>query len=295
MAKKSKAKIEKEIQDFFYWERERLIRMPGYKEDYCKYDKLAEQEGKLEDKLLEDMTKEVRAKLQKKRQKIQQQINEMFLRYRTRFMPSPDKADDWKWMRAYSRAVLKKPGKGEWMFAGLSTNEPKLFEIDIWRDKELIKHELIKWIDKGRAKDIRKSMQAESLNKALNPILLKRYYAVFDSRTQNPKLKYRDIALRLAKFYKGKNLEKIVNSARRDYRKAFGIIYGVPYKEYNKKQIKQFDMDMCKKCSKYSSCIKPCDELNDLLNQVELKQQEYMSYIRDASEWGSKEDDTLDN
>lgn len=32
MAKKSKGTLDKKIQDFFCYERERLIRMPGYKE-----------------------------------------------------------------------------------------------------------------------------------------------------------------------------------------------------------------------------------------------------------------------
>jgi hypothetical protein len=294
VAKKSKVELEKKIQDFFYCERERLIRMPGYKEAHRRYVKLAKQEGKLEDELLEDMNAEARMKLQKKRQKIQNQINEMLLRYRTRFMPSLNKSDDWKWMRAYSKAVVKKPEKGEWMFVGVSSSKPKIFEVDIWRDKEVIKHELVEWIDKERAMDIGRVAQQESLNKALNANLLKRCFAVFDLRNQKRQLKYQDIVLRLSNFYKGKSLEKMIDSARHDFQKAFEIIYGVPYKRFNKKEVEQSEIKTCDKCRKRKTCIKPCDDVMDLLNKLEVKRQHYISPSRDAAEWGSEDEDIRD-
>jgi hypothetical protein len=291
VTKKSKSELDKKIEGFFYCERERLIRMPDYKEAYRKYDKLAEQEGKLEDELLEDMDKEARVKLQKKRQKIQQQIDEMLKRYRTRFMPSPDKADEWKWMRAYGRAVVKELEEGEWMFAGLSTKTSKIFEVDIWREKEVILHEMSQWIDKARVSDKKKGLLPTLLDKALNPALLKRSYAVFDLRNQKPPVRYRDVALRLAKFYKSKNLKKMIDLARHDYQKAFEIIYGVRYKEFDKDKLKQIDIKPCTKCPKFKSCKELCAEAEYYVGQNEVKQQHLIGRLQDAREWIMKPED----
>ena len=288
MADKSKSKIDDKIAGFFECERERLIRMSGYKEAHRKYEKLNREDGKLEDKLLEDISDTEIKNIQKRRQELRFSIDEILKRYRTSFMPSPNRNDGWKWLRTYSRAVVKRPEKGEWMFAGLSTRNPKIFEVDIWREKEIILHEMLQWIDKARINDKKKGLLPTLLDRALNPALLKRSYAVFDLRNQKPPLGYRDIVLRLANLYKHKSLKKSMDLARHDYQKAFEIIYGVPYKKFDKNKLKQTDIKPCNKCHKFKNCKELCPEIEYYLSQSEAKQQHFIGRLQDARESGMK-------
>lgn len=117
----------------------------------------------------------------------------------------------------------------------------------------------------------------------------KRYFDVFDLRAQKPPLTYKNIALNLIKagYYKNKSLEQVIESAKKDFGVAFKGIYGIVYKQYNKKEFKKSDYKSCKDCQKMVICKELCAEVEYYLLQVEVKQAHLIGKKGDAMEWAN--------
>ena len=254
MSKLSKNKISKKLENYFYFERERLIRMPGYREAWEKYNALfTESEDLVGSSHLYSLDGEMKKNegVEERWVKVNTEMENILKQFRTTYMPSPDNVDDLGWMRAYNRPVNLKDDFTLIVGEGPTTKRHKLFKVDIWMDKGVIFHELSDWIDKEKVSELENNFKSV---KFLNPKKLKRRFAVFDFRRQKPPLSYRNIVLKLLDLYGKRDPEKSLNLARRDYQEVFEIIYGIPYKEYKKEKIKPSDKLPCHTCPKLKKC-----------------------------------------
>lgn len=303
MAKKSKLKVSKKIEEFFVFHRGRLIRKPGYRDAYKRWERLLAIEGKLENKVCDNIVDAIQENCYsttpqaeryfKKLEQIKLEKRKILKDYNAPFMPNPDDPNDWKLLQSYSRATMKRLEKGEYIVGGWGffTNKLRKFEVDIWQDNEVIWYEMLEWIDRERRRDWNKSSQNKFWYNIPHLDKTARYFAVFDLRNQKPPVRYCDIALQLANLYKNKNLKQIIDSARHDYRKAFEIIYGVRYKEYDKNKLKHVDIKPCPKCLKFKDCKELCAEAEYFAGQDEVKQQHRIGRSKDAREWAIKSEE----
>jgi hypothetical protein len=291
MSKLSKNKISKKLENYFYFERERLIRMPGYREAWEKYNALfTESEDLVGSSHLYSLDGEMKKNegVEERWVKVNTEMENILKQFRTTYMPSPDNVDDLGWMRAYNRPVNLKDDFTLIVGEGPTTKRHKLFKVDIWMDKGVIFHELSDWIDKEKVSELENNFKSV---KFLNPKKLKRRFAVFDFRRQKPPLSYRNIVLKLLDLYGKRDPEKSLNLARRDYQEVFEIIYGIPYKEYKKEKIKPSDKLPCHTCPKLKKCnpelYEHCSEVDFFMvsQGVVTKQAHVISGKRDVAEW----------
>ena len=145
--------------------------------------------------------------------------------------------------------------------------------IDTYEDTEILKYDLTEQITTLNA--VRRNFGIKIPKK---PHLrnFERCMKVFEFRNQRPPVKYEKIALKLLKYYNGKNksLERIVDNCKKDYEVAFEQVYHIPYKKYDKSELKKSDFKTCSGCNKYNSCKELCAEAEYALTQVESKRKE---------------------
>lgn len=295
MSNPSKNKISKKIENFFYFERERLIRMPGYKEALDKYNTLFTEK---EDLVANSYSYSLDGKMKENEGvkerlvKVNMEIDEILKQYRTTYMIDPDNADDLGWMRAYNGAVNLKGDLVIIAGEGPTTERHKIFKVDIWMDKEIIFHELSDWIDKEK-RDSELTSKSKGI-KSKDLKIMKRRFAVFDFRSQKPPLAYRNIVLKLLDLYGKRDPKKSLNLARRDYQEAFEIIYGIPYKEHKKEEVDPANLKLCDTCPKKPTCKALCSDMEYYLSKNEVKQAHLISGKRDATEWESGKRDVAE-
>ena len=101
---------------------------------------------------------------------------------------------------------------------------------------------------------------------------------VFKLRDQKPPMKFNKIALRLlaSGSYKDRTLVEAENLAIKDYAEAFRMIYGIPYKERNKSQLKASNFNGCASCEARQKCKELCSQAAYFLSLHEKKQSELL-------------------
>jgi hypothetical protein len=198
VAKKNRRQIEDKIKKIALFHCERLRRTPGYAEDYKKFVYATDDEmwGECE-RLCE--------------------------KYDLPFLPHPDQPDFF----AYAvGAVVPKRKKNEVFFGKnhVSTTKPETFLVDVWRDIEIIKQELVDWVNAARKRFIERGY-----DKVPHADNFERYFKVYDLVHEKKKYGYELIAKELKRqgLYKGKSIKSAIYLAKQDYRTACKLI-GIP-------------------------------------------------------------------
>lgn len=257
MANKTRKAIKEKIEKLSRYKFERLIRMPSYRKDYKKWKYLVVAEDILYELLIDDghgakkLTKEVRSKYVRSLNVVRNSIRKMLIKYDASFMPNPDKSEFRVW-GSYNMAVAREYQAGDTgaIFSDVSCQNPKLFKIDIWRDKEIIKHEMFEWIDREREKDRKNGRARKISDRVSSPSLVNRYFTVLELREK--KWTYDMIVdeLKTRGYYEQKTHDKAKQSARQDKAiacKLIGIIQRISRSTFGKKPtIKVSDAKKCK-------------------------------------------------
>lgn len=295
MASKTKKQVRENIEAFFRFQCGCLFRRPEYEKAREEYIKLEKEEDAIFDKIHSSSNDE---KTQEhyllKNQERLDKMNAILRQYYTSFMPNPNNPEAWKELYAYNQAVVKEFKPGQWAFAKGTGKSAKNFKVDIWRDKKIILHELSEWIDKEKQRELKKDKKGENFDKSPHLDKVDRYFAVFDLRNKKPPLEYRKIILKLRQFYPlGENLKtadsnkiisKVIDQARHDFQVAFKSIYKIPYKKFDKDNLKKSDFTMCDNCSERKVCKELCAEMERFLSEGDVKQGHRVG-TKDVSEW----------
>lgn len=145
-------------------------------------------------------------------------------------------------------------------------------KIDIDADLELLKQAVIREISYFQ-KLKRKAGLPKSKERKVHLKNAERYFKVFDYRNRKPPLEYEKIALKMLRDYRGKNkeLKTIMDNCKKDYAVAFEAIFGIPYKDFDKKMIDESKLTLCNTCNKRKVCRELCADMAALLSSIEVK------------------------
>lgn len=282
MATKSRKIAQKNIELFYCFKWECLRRRPGYKEAFKKYSDFS---NRLQDlyNLTEsgeyNLDEDTIAKYRKEQSRLHKEMKQILNIYRTETMPDPDGSDQWMEIYTATCAVVKNPeNELEVIFESLTGKENIDVKIDIWRDKKIIQSQLLDIIDRERKYRKSKGFKSERFDRSPHLTKIDRYFKVFDYRNQKPPISYDRIVANMQKlgYYKKTTLEKAINLVKKDYQTAFLWIYGIPYKEFDKKELRKSDFKGCGDCSKKrdGSCKELCAEAAYAVSLVEVKRKE---------------------
>ena len=109
-------------------------------------------------------------------------MKKILKRHNVSYLPNPSVPKHSELMRLWNSAVVKKrEHPQEWLLEKVSCKNPKVFLVDIWRDKEIILHEMSKRIDKIRENESKEDVD-QTIRLRTNEY--KKYLQVYDLKNK---------------------------------------------------------------------------------------------------------------
>lgn len=170
-------------------------------------------------------------------------MEEINKRYDLAHMIDPEDSEGWKLFGDDRYSIIpNRVGKRMMPACELliktTSKKPMKFDVDIWRYKKIIFHEMSKWIDAERNRELRKNYKMKSFDNAPSKKIIDRCFALYDAISKgNKKWTYPMIVCKLQEqgFYTDTSQTKAVSLARKDFEKAKELL-GVAKQVYKRRK-----------------------------------------------------------